>query len=423
MSRLADRLPLVPGRRHVARALPLRDLQPRLRWYVVVVSAAAAGASAAAAAGTSWRATDAVTCGLLLGFGAVTVETIRRMGEPSGAHKDAHGVWELATAVLLGPFYALTAPAVIFALTQWRVRRTVTYRRVFSAAAIGLSYGAASLVFHAVQPGPLPATHGRMAGWVALAAACAALRYAINNILVAVAVRFEDPASGIRDVIGGMDGLYNDLAELSVGVLVAASAALTPVALIVALPCGTMLQRSASHAQLRRASRTDAKTGLLTGPAWEREAAIQIAQARRTGSPLAVALLDLDHFKQVNDTYGHLVGDAVLRNTATTITATLRAYDLAGRFGGEEFCVLLPSSTAAEALATADRLRAAIGQIAIPGGVNTDGPQRITASVGVAALDEGTTGPADLLAAADAALYQAKNSGRNTVCLASPPQH
>ena len=226
---------------------------------------------------------------------------------------------------------------------------------------------------------------------------------------------------GIREVIGGTEGLYNDLAELSVGVLVAACAALTPVALIVALPCGTMLQRSASHAQLRRASRTDAKTGLLSAAAWEKEAAVQIARARRTHSPLAVAMIDLDHFKAVNDTYGHLVGDAVLKSTAAAITARLRAYDLAGRFGGEEFSVLLPSSDASEALATAERLRATLGEITVPGSGDGGELQRITVSIGVASLDDGTTGLIGLLTAADAALYQAKRSGRNAVCLAGQP--
>ena len=75
----------------------------------------------------------------LLAFGAITVETLRRVGEPAGSIKDAHGVWQLATAVLLPPFYAVTAAIVVFTLTQWRVRRSVAYRRVFSTAAIGLS--------------------------------------------------------------------------------------------------------------------------------------------------------------------------------------------------------------------------------------------------------------------------------------------
>jgi diguanylate cyclase (GGDEF)-like protein len=422
MKRRASLCGLALSSHRLTRTWPLQELKPQLRWYVVAVTAAAAAAVAIAAASTAWRPGDAVTSGLLLGFGAVTVETIRRLGEPAGAHKDVHGVWELATAVLLGPFYALTAPAVISVLTQWRVRRTVTYRRVFSAAAVGLSYGAASLVFHDAWHGSLPATRARLAGWLTLAVACAALRYIINNALVAVAVRLDDPAAGIRDVLGGADGLYNDLTELSVGVLVAACAALTPVALIVALPCGTMLQRSASHAQLRRDSRTDGKTGLLSAAAWETEAAVQVARARRTRSPLAIAMIDLDHFKQVNDTYGHLVGDAVLKSTATAITASLRAYDLAGRFGGEEFSLLLPSSDAAEALAIAERLRAVLGEITVPGSGDHGQQQRITVSIGVAALDDDTTGLIGLLAAADAALYRAKRSGRNAVCIVGQPK-
>jgi diguanylate cyclase (GGDEF)-like protein len=406
------------------RRWPLWALALPLRCYVVAVSAAGGTAIASAGAFTVWRPGDAVRFAGLLVLGAVTVETIRRTGEPAGSHKDAHGVWELATALLLPPFYALTAPVLVFALTQWRVRRTLAYRRVFSAAAIGLSYGAASLVFHAAwrQPGPLPAGHAGLAGWVLLAIACGALRYVVNNTVVAVAVRLDDPAARLGDVLGGAEDLYNDAAELSVGILVAFAAAISPVMLLVALPCGTLLQRSASHAQLLRASRTDGKTGLLSATAWQREAAVQVTRAVRTRTPLSVAMIDIDHFKRVNDAFGHLAGDEALAGAARAMTAVLREYDLAGRFGGEEFSVLLPHADADEAVRIADRLRAGISQVTIAASTSGDHPPGITASIGVAALSEGITDLTDLLAAADSALYRAKESGRDTVRLADHPR-
>ena len=408
----------------VMRGWPLWRLPPWLRGYVLAVIGAGAAAIAVAAAFTPWRVRDVLLYGFLLAFGAVTVETVRRVGEPAGSNKDTQGVWQLAAALLLPPVYALAAPVVVFALLQWRVRRTLAYRRVFSAAAVGLSYGAASLAFHAAwsPAGLLRAGQARVITWLLLALACAALRFAVNYALVMIAVRLDDPSVRVRDVLGGRDDLYNDVAEACVGVLVAFGAAISPAFLVIALPCGTLLQRSASHAQLLRASRTDAKTGLLSAVTWQREAAVQVARAVRTRTPLSVAMVDIDHFKRVNDTYGHLVGDGVLQAVARILTAGMREYDLAGRFGGEEFTVLLPHADATEAVRIAERLRAALGEILIPADPGpADVSPQITVSIGVAALTEGIADLTDLLAAADTALYWAKGSGRNAVRLADSP--
>src|SRR5207237_5080891 len=117
-------------------------------------------------------------------------------------------------------------------------------------------------------------------------------------------------------------------------------------------------------------SRIDTKTGLLNASTWEREAAVEISRAVRTGTPLALALVDIDHFKAVNDTYGHLVGDKALRAVTDALRSQLRAYDLAGRFGGEEFAILLPQTREAQALRIAERLRTHIASLTI--GVGED---------------------------------------------------
>jgi diguanylate cyclase (GGDEF)-like protein len=130
------------------RGWPVWTLSSPLRGYVVTIIVLYGAAVAASASSPQWRPHQALVAGMLLAVGAVTMEACRRIGEPATAGKDANGVWELAIAIVLPPFYALVAPAVMLALTQWRVRRTLAYRRVFSAAAVGLSYGAASLTFH-----------------------------------------------------------------------------------------------------------------------------------------------------------------------------------------------------------------------------------------------------------------------------------
>ena len=124
----------------------------------------------------------------------------------------------------------------------------------------------------------------------------------------------------------------------------------------------------------------------------------------------------------VNDLHGHLAGDQALRAVAHAFRIFLREYDLVGRFGGEEFCILLPGTGAAEARQITDRLREKISRIATPvsGGPGADAPLRVTISIGVAALGSSRRDLDDLLAAADHALYQAKDGGRNRVCVLAP---
>jgi len=139
-------------------------------------------------------------------------------------------------------------------------------------------------------------------------------------------------------------------------------------------------------------------------------------------------MVDIDHFKVVNDTHGHLVGDKALRAVAGALREQLRSYDLAGRFGGEEFAILLPQTREAQALRIAERLRTHIASLTIPvseeaatvGEEAATGPViRLTVSVGVASLDRIGPELTDLLAAADAALYLAKQAGRNQTRIAT----
>lgn len=134
-------------------------------------------------------------------------------------------------------------------------------------------------------------------------------------------------------------------------------------------------------------------------------------RSRRHGYPVAMVMGDIDHFKSVNDRFGHTVGDMVLSRTAACISGSFRAGDVAARYGGEEFAVLLAYSTAADAVMVAERCRAAVCAMEFSAGHQTFG---VTISFGVAALLETDT-PEDLIARADMALYRSKQKGRNTV--------
>jgi diguanylate cyclase (GGDEF)-like protein len=166
--------------------------------------------------------------------------------------------------------------------------------------------------------------------------------------------------------------------------------------------------RNLAVAELRAA--TDGLTGLANQRTVHETVKRAAAQAGRTASPLALVLFDLDRFKAINDTFGHGKGDDVLAAVGAVAASTVRASDFVGRFGGEEFAVLLPDTNRAGALEAAEKLRAAIAEISIPG---VD--RRITASFGVAVLPDDAGEPELLLRAADRALYAAKGAGRDRV--------
>ena len=409
------------------RSWPFWKLPRTLAAFVAVVILADLAVFAAGAAAVPVSAHDLEVFALLLACNAATVELTRRGSEPEGHVKDVHAVWELPVVILLPLPYALLMPAVRAALTQWRIRRTAAHRRVFSAAAIGLSYACASLAFRGtgrLVPGldaPSPVAGSRVTLWLVLVAACAVVQLAVNQYLVFVAVRATSPRTRAREFIFGDQALRTDLTEMCMAVLSTLAIAISPFTVVVALPLATLLQRSAVHGQLVKDARTDSKTGLLNAATWERAATAEIARAVRTRTQLAVALLDIDWFKGINDTYGHLTGDEVLKEIAHTLRAVLREYDLAGRFGGEEFALLLPQTRAVDAFRIAERIRSAIAGLPIIAPGATGGERvHVTVSIGVAALDAGSKREyAELMAAADAALYRAKGCGRDQVQMIS----
>jgi diguanylate cyclase (GGDEF)-like protein len=181
------------------------------------------------------------------------------------------------------------------------------------------------------------------------------------------------------------------------------------------LAAGLVFYRSRQCAQLLEQARTD-WTGLLTKAAWRRDAEIELARASRTLTPLALAILDVDHFKHINDRFGHLAGDQVLSVAAEAIRSLLRRYDLAGRFGGDEVVLLFPGTTGRQAECIVNRVRSAMSSAALA--IDIGG---ITISAGISELAGGITGLDGLLAAADAALYEAKRAGRNRTWRAGSP--
>jgi len=390
------------------------------RWLAACVSAVIAVYAAAVAEGLASgqvRPGDLRLCAVFIGCGAVSVELTRRAGEREGVTRDVYAIWDLPAAVMLPPLYALVIPLPRVVLTEWRIRRTLLHRRAYSTSAHGLAYAAASLVFRSALPALYggEGSSGHALAWIMLAAGCGLVSMTIQACLILPPVKATAaPGTRLRSLALGQEPVSNQVTELCLAVLTAFAAAHSALALVVALPLVIVLQRSLRHASLAAAARTDAKTGLLNAGAWQREAAVEVTRARAQ-SPLALAIADIDHFKAVNDTHGHLAGDAVLAAVSAAMRDLLRDCDLCGRFGGEEFALLLPRTTAAQALEITERIRQGISQLAIPrdGGAAI----RVTISVGVAVPSQARRTLDDLLAAADHALYQAKRSGRDRVVM------
>lgn len=242
--------------------------------------------------------------------------------------------------------------------------------------------------------------------------ALAVVVFSMANMVLASGWFITSSGRSLREVLA--DDFAPTIAEVGVaatGVLLASVGDRYPLGvLVVGLPVVLMLQRALMHTQLVRASRVDGKTGLLHARAFNELATV--AAGSDDGRPTALLMLDLDHFKQVNDVHGHLVGDEVLRRVADVLRATVRDTDLVARFGGEEFCVLT-AATSDEARRLAERLRDGVATMVVGRGA-LDG-LRVTTSVGLAVGADDLT---VLFERADAALYRAKAAGRNCVRVA-----
>jgi len=164
--------------------------------------------------------------------------------------------------------------------------------------------------------------------------------------------------------------------------------------------------------ELRRIADTDSLTSLNTRRSFIRQGRMALARSKRERSPLSLIAFDIDHFKAVNDRFGHGIGDLALRCVAKTCQNSLRSFDLIGRMGGEEFVALLPGASLQDALVTAERLMAEIANAVVSTPV---GPLKLTASFGVSCFDGSTEDLEAILADADEAMYIAKRSGRNRV--------
>jgi len=294
-----------------------------------------------------------------------------------------------------------------------------------------VSSAVAGMLLAWLDPAGYPGYPSGPAGLAAILAAGAG-NWFTNYALVAVVIAVSDPPISARAALGTASDQLVCAGFLGLGVATAGLLARDPWSATVLLATVLGLHRALLVAHLQTAANTDAKTGLATAGFWHHVAEAHLARACRTGAPLAVLMIDLDDFKALNDTHGHLTGDRALTAVAAALQGETRPDDLAGRFGGDEFVIALPDTDLDQATGAAHRIRARIAALSItppttqPG---TDGPTmvsspiRLSCSIGVAAYPH-TPGPLDtLLMAADTALYQAKNNRPSTPANPAPRDH
>jgi diguanylate cyclase (GGDEF)-like protein len=402
--------------------LPLRALV-----YVLAVDLAAVVVMAAAFVWRPVTSQDWLVGGLLFLGAAVHAEAARhieriRITRNDRPFIDLKSMWTFAGLLLihLGPALALVTATFAY----WWARneqRPAPHRWTFSWATVVLGTAAAALVLLGTDRGTLLTSAAGPTGLVLIALA-AVVRWTVNHGLVVGIILLISPSPSVRRHLASPSDTLLGLGALALGaalaVLTAASPWLVPILLVPVIT----LHRGVLVDQFRHAARTDAKTGLANGAAWAEIAAKELVRARRVHTGLAVLMVDLDNFKAVNDAHGHLAGDEVLRAVAATLSAEVRAYDAVGRFGGEEFVVLLSGVDTSSATRTAERLRARIGAIdlTVPGVGGSSRIRGLTASIGCVASPDAAGTVDELVGAADGALYEAKRAGRDRV-VAAPP--
>ncbi|WP_157749203.1 GGDEF domain-containing protein [Jatrophihabitans sp. GAS493] len=331
---------------------------------------------------------------------------------------DMTSVWMMAAIVVLSPGLALIF-LVAFRLYLWfrqlKSAGLPAYRQIYTCASVAIALVLAQSTLEFI-PRVLDYAPRFIVLPIAFGTTILVFMF-VNTALVAAAIRLAVGSQPIGTFVGTIEDNLIELATLCLGALVAFAALREPTLVALGVPLTIVLQRAALVRQLEDDASMDPKTGLLNAPTWHRIGVRELARAEREREPVAVLLLDLDHFKAVNDGYGHLVGDQAILAIADLLRDELRDYDSVGRFGGEEFVALLPRATAHEAFVVAERIRQEVRNIQLDT-EHLPAPT-LSLSIGLACFPDHGVTMDELLQAADTALYRAKNSGRNKVVVSS----
>jgi len=388
----------------VRSKLGLANFAPAAAAYLATVVLAAGVAAVAILSGLRPDTKGWGTFALMLVLASVAQLFI--VEKPGGQSYRTAIVFIIAAAILL-PVQFVVLISVLHYVPSWFRHKRKNVVRAFNAANTTFGALAAWSAFHLLRGS------NDIQYLLAGAAACVAFVVAIH-LLLALMLHLR-AGSSLRDTgLFSFESLSTDLAlaALGVGVSVAWLANRWSIAFVVT-PL-LLMHRSLHVPQLEQEAKVDPKTGLLNAREFQISLDDEIARAQRTGAPLAVLMSDLDFLRDINNTHGHLAGDAVNKGIAAVIRGELRRYDIAARFGGEEFSVLLPSATPEQAFEIAERIRRAVEAARFEEETVVE-PLSATVSIGIAGYPRDALDAKGLVHAADIAVYEAKAGGRNRV--------
>jgi diguanylate cyclase (GGDEF)-like protein len=363
------------------------------------------------------RTTPAMWLALAVFTALATITQLFEAVAPGRQSFYVHLVFFFSGMILLSPALYILLVTVPH-LVEWAKQRLVNsahlrawYIQPFNIAVHVLAGCTGAVVVD--LPRLLP--EGQRAPVALIATLAAALVYVtINHVLVGFALMLARGISWRDSGILEAQSLINDLVLLCLGGVVAPLWLVNPWLIALALaPLGVMYQ-ALSIPMLKQQAEVDAKTGLANARHFNALFTAELHRTRRFERPLALIMADLDLLRDINNTYGHLAGDAVLAGIGQIIRQTMREYDISGRFGGEEFVLVAPEADPQQAGVLAERLREAVAAARFPLGVGGQ-PVGVTMSLGVACFPSDGTTAEELVRAADTAVYEAKARGRNRV--------
>ena len=342
---------------------------------------------------------------------AVAVAQIFVVVTPANQSYHTTVVFLIASALLLPP-ELVALMAVVQHVPDWLKRRLPFHIQTFNIANYTLATMGAAAVVDLIRDS---AIFGHRGATAALASAAACIVFvALNHSLLAPMLRLARGHSLRESGLFSYENLTTDLVLASLGVGLATlwgfDAWLTPFAIAPLI----LVHRSLAVPTLQAEARVDPKTGLFNARYFAATLREELGRAMRFDRPMTLVMADLDLLRDINNTYGHLAGDAVLAGVAKIFRQHLREYDVPARFGGEEFSILLPETRVSEAIEIAERIRRAVAASEFEVSTSTD-PVRATVSMGIAAYPRDGSDANELVHQADLAVYRAKLQGRNRV--------
>ncbi|MDV6013650.1 GGDEF domain-containing protein [Haloechinothrix sp. LS1_15] len=376
-------------------------------------------AAAPLPAAEDWARFAILAAGGMLHILLTSRQEARRRSRIDGVIIDLTAVWIFPAALLL-PVPLILALVALLRMQRWLIARRPPHNFVFSSVSIAAAATLAHLVFTAVEGISLASATSFWALHEFGAIVLAGLTYeAVQLVLTASVLALGGTQRRTwRKVVGTVHDNLIEAVTIGLGAVTAILLVNVPPAVAVMALVTVVFNRLAELGQLQSDVRTDSKTGLFNMRGWTESAERVFRRASRTREGPALLMIDFDDFKWINDTYGHPAGDDVLRHVGALLSETTRPGDIVGRFGGEEFLVLLPDIGLEAAGHAAERIRNTVARARIVTTNKRGGTATITGrttSIGVAVYPHHADSLETLVQAADAAVYEAKEGGRDQV--------